>query len=189
VNRQDHPANAVAYHEQFVRGVARQVGLSIIEPTLYGTQDVLLFTKRMNPPLKETLGEGWYEEEREENGHWRWTKRTFVVHLKQPRSGGSQLRFRFRLPGTVIQEIGRICLKAFVADVPLREREYSTPGEHMYVQRLPETPQEDIVTVKFELDKCYGPKPNDPRELGVQVAFHSRCGATLRELSAIYLAP
>jgi SAM-dependent methyltransferase len=189
VNRQDHPANAVAYHEEFVRGVAQQAGLSIIDPTLYGGQDVLLFVKRMNLSLKETLGEGWYEEEEDENGHWRWTKRTFVVHVKQPRSGASQLWFRFRLPEALIQEIGRVCLKAVIAGVPLREREYSTPGEHIYVERLLETPREDIVTVRFELDKCYGPKPNDLRELGVQVAFHSLCGVTLRELSAIHLTP
>ena len=184
VNREDHPANAIAYQEEFVREVARQAGLSVIEPTHYGIQDVLLFTKRMDPAVPEALGEGWFEEE---NECWRWTKRIFVVYVKRPR-GASVLRFRFRLPSAVVQEIGIIRLKAFIDGVILPECEYSSAGEHMYVQQLPEAAQEDIVAVKFELNQTYGPKPGDPRELGVQVAFWSRCGTTLRELCPIYLA-
>jgi SAM-dependent methyltransferase len=45
VNREDYPTNAVAYEEAFVRELVRQAELRVMEPTRYGTQDVLLLTR------------------------------------------------------------------------------------------------------------------------------------------------
>jgi SAM-dependent methyltransferase len=42
LNREDYPANAVAYQEAFVRAMVRDAGLRVIEPTRYGIQDLLL---------------------------------------------------------------------------------------------------------------------------------------------------
>jgi SAM-dependent methyltransferase len=45
LNREDFPTNAVAYDEAFVRSLVRELGLRVIEPTRYGTQDLLLLEK------------------------------------------------------------------------------------------------------------------------------------------------
>ncbi len=45
VARRDYPAHAVAYPEAFIREMALNCGLRVIEPTRYGLQDVLLFEK------------------------------------------------------------------------------------------------------------------------------------------------
>ena len=45
VNREDYPANAVAYNEAFVRKLVQRAGLRVIEPTRYGVQDVLLLSR------------------------------------------------------------------------------------------------------------------------------------------------
>jgi SAM-dependent methyltransferase len=182
VNRHDHPANAVAYEEVFVREVAREAGLAVIEPTLYGSQDVLLLTKAAS---QHALLEGWYQEE---GGCFRWTERVFSVRLAQPRGGASELRFRFRLPEAILQETGSVRLKASIDGVNLPECAYSTGGDHVYVQRVPQTPRQDSALVRFEIDKAYGPKASDPRTLALQVVFRSRCGGAWRGLSPVYLA-
>ncbi len=43
VNREDYPANAVAYDEGFIRESARAAGLSVAEPVYYGKQDIVVF--------------------------------------------------------------------------------------------------------------------------------------------------
>ncbi len=182
VNRHDHPANAVAYEEEFVREVAREAGLAVIEPALYGSQDVLLLTRALG---ESELAEGWHEEE---EGYFRWTQRAFSVRLRQPCGRASELRFRFRVADALVREAGSVRLRASMDGVELPECKYSEGGEQLYVQELPQTPRKDFVTVRFELDKVYGPKPSDPRELGLQVVFRSRCGAAWRELCPVYLA-
>ena len=79
----------------------------------------------------------------------------------------------------------RDSLKASLAGAALPECEYATAGEHVYLQPLPAALPSDSFTVRFELDRTYGPTPSDPRELGVQVAFYSHCGAGFRELNPI----
>src|SRR5262249_58008772 len=132
------------------------------------SRDWLFSRNTCAPPLEEALGAGWYEEERDENGCWRWTARVFEMRLRPPRDGASSIRLRFRLPAAIIHETGPLHIKASIAGRILPDCEYSTAGEHIYAQRLPVIIREQIVTVRFELDKSYGPKPADPRELGVQ---------------------
>ncbi|MGC9998549.1 MAG: class I SAM-dependent methyltransferase [Bryobacteraceae bacterium] len=45
VSRLDYPNHAVAYLESFVRDMAFRSGLRVIEPTRYGSQDLLLFER------------------------------------------------------------------------------------------------------------------------------------------------
>jgi len=187
LNREDYPTNAVAYSEQFVRGIAREAELSVIEPTAYGAQDLLLFTKRIDTPLEVTLGDGWYQMEKD---CWRWTKRAFTVHmssvhLKSLSPRPMTLSLRFRLPAAVVRQTGPIHLKASLAGAALPECEYATAGDHVYLQPLPAAVPSDGFTVRFELDRTYGPTQSDPRELGIQVAFFAHCGAGFRDLNPI----
>jgi SAM-dependent methyltransferase len=182
LNRKDYPTNAVAYSEPFVRGLVRETKLSVIEPAAYGAQDLLVLTKPFERTFEVTLGDGWYEMEK---NCWRWTKRSFSVHLKPLGPRPMKLRLHFRLPTAVVQQTGPIHLKASLAGAALPECEYATAGDHVYLQALPEALPSDRFTVRFELDRSYGPTPSDPRELGVQVAFFAHCGAGFRNLDPI----
>ena len=182
LNRVDYPTNAVAYDEQFVRELVRETGLSVIEPAAHGAQDLLLLTKRIAPPRDIALGDGWYEMEK---NCWRWTKRAFSVELKPVGPRPATLRLHFRLPPAVIQQTRPIYLKASLAGAILPDCEYATAGDHIYLQPLPAELPLDWFTVRFELDRTYGPTPTDPRELGVQVAFFAPCGAGYRDLDPI----
>jgi SAM-dependent methyltransferase len=78
VNREDYPTNAVAYDEAYVRRIAAELGFEVIEPTLYGLQDVMLFSKAPGTWVPSHLERGWHELE---DGCWRWSERTFAVRL------------------------------------------------------------------------------------------------------------
>ncbi len=182
LNRDDHPANAVAYSEHFVRGVVSEAGLSVIEPTAYGSQDLLLLTKKPEWPLDAVLGEGWHQLEK---GCWRWTKQFFTVHLKLANTRPRTLQLRFHIPAAVIQEAGSIQMSAVAADVSLPQCEYKTAGDHIYSQQLPACLPASEFSVRFKLDKAFRPKSPDLRELGVQVPFFASCGAGFRCLDPI----
>jgi SAM-dependent methyltransferase len=182
LNRDDHPANAVAYSEQFVRAVVKDAGLSVIEPPAYGSQDLLLLTKAPNPLLDAVLGEGWHDLEK---GCWRWTKQSFTVHLKLADPRPRNLQLRFHIPAAVIRKLGSIHMSAVAADVPLPKCEYKSAGDHIYSQPLPPGLPEDGFSVRFLLDQAYLPESADSRELGVQVPFFVSCGAGIRDLDPI----
>jgi tRNA (mo5U34)-methyltransferase len=124
------------------------------------------------------LESGWHPME---NGSWRWTERVFSVTIK---GAPSILRFRFRLHESIFSAIGAVRLQAIVNSEALPACEYDSPGEHIYEGRLP---RDLDLTIRFELDKAFGPTPADRRELGLQVVFWSYDGPSPRPLNPIAL--
>jgi SAM-dependent methyltransferase len=186
VNREDHPSNAVAYAECYIRHTVGELGLEIVEPTLYGLQDVLFLTKAPATWAPAQLLSGWHELE---DGCWRWTERTFAVRLQRGKLNYSTLRFRFHLPPAILDEHKRVKLQAHVADVPLACSEYDTSGEQLYTCDIPNHAWIDgSAVIRFELDQARAPSPADLRELGVQVMFAECGGALNRGLEPFVLA-
>ncbi len=186
VNREDYPTNAVAYHEPYVRRMVAELGLKIIEPTLYGLQDVLLLTKAPGTWAQSQLQRGWHELE---DGYWRWTERAFEVRLRRALPGSATLRFRFYLPALVMHEHKTVRLSAHVDGVPLPSSEYSAAGDHNYICEITDRLWVDgSALIQFELDKALAPSPADWRELGMVVAFEDRSGPLRRRLEPFALS-
>jgi SAM-dependent methyltransferase len=168
------PTIAVAYDEMFVRQQAGDAGLRVIEPPRYSSQDLLLFCKKGDPRREPELKTGWHELEK---GRWRWTERIFDVKLS-PADGDTTLRFRFTIAKPLLEQLGSVRLRATAGKARLPEGEYTTHGEHLYVQALPpEVLTGKPITIRFELNGAFGPTPIDRRELGLQVVFWSYLGS------------
>jgi len=186
VNREDYPTNAVAYDEPYVRRTVTELGLEIIEPTLYGLQDVLWLGKAPGTWIPSQLVSGWHELE---NGCWRWTERAFAVRLQGGTPKSATLRFRFHLPAAIMDEHKRVRLRAHVDGVPLPSSEYDAPGEQLYICEIPDHLWVDgSALFQFELDKARAPSPADLRELGVQVMFSECSGSWRRRLEPFVLS-
>ncbi|MGD1091672.1 MAG: methyltransferase domain-containing protein [Bryobacteraceae bacterium] len=125
------------------------------------------------------LDGGWHPME---NGSWRWTERVFSVRIKGAASATSTLRFQFRLHDSIFNAIGGVRLHAVVNSEALPICEYNSPGEHIYERQLPRGLD---LTIRFELDKAFGPTPADRRELGLQVIFWIYDGPAPRPLDPI----
>jgi len=125
----------------------------------------MIRSKLADPWLDVDLDGGWHAME---DDSWRWTERVFGVLLKPTVSATPTLRFRFTIP----DELGPVRIRAAVNGTYLPECEYSSSGEHTYIQAIPPLTS-DHVSIRFELDKSLGPSPADRRELGVQVKFWS----------------
>jgi len=180
VNREDFPTNAVAYSEPYLRRAVAELGLEIIEPTLYGVQDVLLLGKAPRKCVQPQLERGWHELE---DGCWRWTERAFAVRLRRVAPERATLRFRFHLPAAIMDEYKRVRLSAHVEGVPLVSTEYAAPGEQLYICQIPDRVWVDgSALIQFELDKSIRPSPKDWRELGLVVAFGVCSGPLIRRL-------
>ena len=186
VNREDYPTNAVAYDEIYVRRTVAELGFEIIEPTLYGLQDVLLLSKAPGTWVQSQLERGWHELE---NGCWRWTERAFAVRLRRVVPNRATLRFRFHLPAAIMDEHKRVRLRAHVEGVPLLSSEYAASGEQLYICEIPDRLWVDgSVLIQFDLDKARAPSPADLRELGLQVAFGECSGPLKRRLEPFVLS-
>jgi SAM-dependent methyltransferase len=165
VNREDFPTNAVAYEERYVRRVVQEAGLQVLEPVRYGSQDIMLLTK---PIASIELREGWYELE---TNTWRWTTRSFGVKVKR-RKDAFTLRFRFRIAEALLENDRTLRLSAAVGESRLQAVNYSTVGEHLYVQKIPPPALgEEWALIHFQIESAYEPATEDRRELGVQVIF------------------
>jgi SAM-dependent methyltransferase len=183
VNREDFPANAVAFREDFVREILDQAGLAALGPPRYGPQDLLLIT-RVAPAESVGLLSGWHELESE---RWRWTERVFNVSLPRPPADAATLRFRFTIAEAVLKETGIVRLRAAVNGVALETREFTTTGESIYVQRIPPAVLQasERPLIRFELENACTSAGPDRRELGVQVVFWTHCNETLRALQLV----
>jgi len=186
VNREDYPTNAVAYDEPYVRRTVAELGFEIIEPTLYGIQDVILLEKALGTWVEPQLQRGWHELE---SGCWRWTKRAFEVCLRRAGPGRVTLRFRFHLPAGIMDEHKRVRLNAHGAGLPLGSSEYTASGEQLYICEIPDRLWVDgSAIIQFELDKARAPSPADLRELGLLVAFKECSGPLQRPLEPFVLS-
>jgi hypothetical protein len=133
----------------------------------------MIRSKLADPWLDVDLDGGWHAME---DSSWRWTERVFSVLLK-PTASATTLRFRFTT-------IGPVRIQAAVNGTCLPGCEYSSSGEHTYIQPIPRFTS-DHVSIRFELDKALEPSPADRRELGVQVKFWSYDTPVPRALSPI----
>jgi hypothetical protein len=178
VNNQECPTNAVAYNEAFVLSVVDRVGLRLLGPARYGVQDILLLSKQADSLEDLQLEQGWHALE---NDCWRWTAGRFAVRLPRHLSGAGTLRFKFAVPQALLKGTSALRLWATINDVLLPVSTYTTAGEHIYVQNVPLAAlNANTFTIRFEVDKAYGPSEVDQRELGVQVAFWRYCNDTRR---------
>jgi SAM-dependent methyltransferase len=181
VNREDHPTNAVAYGEPYVRSAVQEFGLEIIEPTLYGLQDVLFLTKAPGTWIPAQLVSGWHELE---DNCWRWTERAFSVRVHRRQRDNATLRFRFHVP----PEHKKVRLRSHVERIPLSCFEYDTPGEQLYISDIPaDAWLDDSALIQFQLDQALPPSSQDRRELGVQVMFAECPGSLNRRLEPFTL--
>jgi SAM-dependent methyltransferase len=186
VNRPDYPTNAVAYEERYVRRAAEQLGLAIIEPALYGLQDVLWLCKAPGTWIPSQLMSGWHELE---ESCWRWTERAFAVRLTRGESRSKTLRFRFLLPAEIMDQQKSVRLRAHAEGVPLACAEYHASGEQVYSSEIPDQVWKDgSAVIRFELDQALPPSTRDLRELGVQVLFAESSGALKRRLEPFVLS-
>jgi SAM-dependent methyltransferase len=185
VNREDHPTNAVAYEEPFVRGALQELGLEIIGSPLYGTQDILLLAKAPGWWIPPQLMAGWHALE---DGCYRWTERRFSVRLRRGQMGNATVRFRFHLPPAIMEQHKTVLLQAKVDGMPLLSREYHSCGEQLFVCEIPAHLWTDgSALMEFELDKALAPSPADGRELGLQVMFRDSSGSLNRRLEPLVL--
>jgi SAM-dependent methyltransferase len=183
VNREDFPANGVAFHEDFVRRMLDQAGLAVLGPPRYGPQDLLLITRVASAESVRLLG-GWHELESE---RWRWTERVFTISLPQPPADAATLRFRFTIAEAVLKETGIVRLRAAVNGVELETSEFKTAGESLYIQQVPPMAIQasECPLIRFELETAYRSAGSDRRELGVQVVFWTHCNETRRALHPV----
>lgn len=137
---------------------------------------VLAESRLALPPCEFHLERGWHELE---YGIWRWTKRSFAVHLDlRAPLAPAVLRFQFQLPEQILEQRPVTTLSATVNGVPLKPQAFSTPGEHEYSARIPALPA-GPVEIEFELEGATGAAGADRRELGVYVTFPGGSPITL----------
>lgn len=183
VNREDFPANAVAYEEGYVRRTASEAGLEIIGPPRYGFQDVLLLGKAWDRRWEAEPGAGWHEWE---GGRQRWTGREFEVRLRRTQPERRTLRFRFHLPAAGREERKSVRLTATVEGRTLHRGEYATGREHLLVCEIPGALwAEGGVTVQFALDSVYATAAGETRELGLLVVFEEGAGPWKRRAAPL----
>ncbi|MCC6369141.1 MAG: class I SAM-dependent methyltransferase [Bryobacterales bacterium] len=186
VNCEEYPTNAVAYSEAYLRTLLARLGLETIGPVMYGLQDIVILGKAPGTWAESEPERGWHALE---DGCFRWTERTFAVRLRGPVIRKPVLRFRFYLPGVLIEDHGPLRLSAAVKGLPLRSVVYDTPGEQLYVTEIPEEARtEETIVIDFELDKARPPSPSDWRELGLVVSFHESSGRLRRPLEPFLLS-
>ena len=113
---------------------------------------------------------GWHELER---NSYRWTERRFSVRLTiPPAPDDACLKLSFFLPPGVSSQLGTVKLSATVNGVPLPAVPYHSPGEHVYVQRIPPgTLAGHEAVVEFSLDRALPAARADQRELGLIISF------------------
>ena len=129
---------------------------------------------RTDPALTAKLVEGWHELE---EGHWRWTERSFSVELPvtEPRTD-AVLELEFVYPDVLKQRADSLQLRAAIGDTALPIASYAIAGEHVYRAPVPRgLLQKPAVLVKFELNQALPPDSKDRRErgiIGLSVGLH-----------------
>jgi tRNA (mo5U34)-methyltransferase len=115
------------------------------------------------------LCEGWYDSE---DGNFRWTQKSFSVTLGPlATQSAAQLSLFFYLPEIMIQQLGKVGLRATVNGTALEKHEYSTPGDQVYTERVPPDALGGTeLRIEFTVDQPFS-FGNDDRELGVLVSF------------------
>ena len=150
-------------------------GCSSNEPQLVhpiaesGEEVVLLSTLDVaDPRAVDQLVEGFHQLE---NGAWRWTAGKFSVVVKVPVSTSPQVLavvFRLTVPEVVTQRLGPVTLAVQANGSSLGSVTYDQPGDYVFQKDLPpESSDQELVRLDFELDKALPPGDPDYRELAI----------------------
>jgi hypothetical protein len=118
-----------------------------------------------DPDSATQLGTGFYNIEW---GNGRWTRQSFSVMLKAPRTAkerGAVLRAKIDLPKALIDQEQKVTLGCTVAGKGLPEETWDTPGGHLFSHDVPALTA-DPVPVSCKVDKRFI-APGDSRELGL----------------------
>ncbi len=124
--------------------------------------------RRTDPALTAGLVQGWHELE---EGHWRWTERTFSVEFDTADIRGDvALELEFVYPDALKARTECLQLQASLADTIFPAAVFRTAGEHVYRARIGKHLLRDPKTlVRFELDQALPPDASDRRERGIVV--------------------
>jgi hypothetical protein len=130
--------------------------------------------RRTDPALTAHLLKGWHELE---EGHWRWTERTFSVELPTvDLRSGAMLELEFVFPDALKERAQSVQIGAVIGDTRLPVASYSEPGEQVYRAAVPiQILSRPKTVVRFELDQAVPPDSRDRRERGIvalSVGFH-----------------
>ena len=142
-----------------------------LEPTDESAASLMTTVNAADPAAALQLIRGFHQIEQ---NSWRWTMGQFSVVLKPPPNAsqnGARLVVRFSLPDAVLQNTGKITLRASIAGTPVGEAAYATAGEYTFSTDLPgRVIPQNAVTVDFALDKYLQAGTVDARELGIIVS-------------------
>lgn len=194
----DDPSNFWIFSEAGLRRIFDRCGWELCEYTTTGVQNgstptrndrdqrafCMLRSKLPDPWLNIDLDGGWHPME---NNSWRWTERVFSIRLSGPITKADPiLRFTFHLPQQILDATGPLRLTASIGAERLKTCAFSVSGQHTYETPLPSgLLTTSDVCIRFELDKCWGPRASDQRQLGVQVAFWDYQQRTPSSLSPV----
>ena len=118
-----------------------------------------------DPDVEVQLVKGFHKIEW---GSGRWTKQSFTVSLKPPRTAherGATLRVKLDLPRALIEQEESVSLACTIDGKGLTEERWKTSGAHVLTRDVPALTA-DPVAVTCTVDKKYT-APGDSRELGV----------------------
>ena len=129
----------------------------------------LLESRHTNLDMDARLGEGWYQWE----GACRWTAQRFSFAVRRPAFTRStpELTLRFLIPDVMLATRPSVTLVARVNSYALPSHTYTTSGEHMYQEKIPQAAVLDKLDITFETDDVLRPPAPDTRALGVFVPF------------------
>lgn len=149
---------------------------SFADGAAYADQDGWLLTvedKRWLTLRQVVYAEGWYAQEQNQEGSWRWSQPTATLSVSNPRDeaflhldyNGRAVLFPDRPRTVTLTSVGRL-LHSFVDDVPGRQqRRIRLPAGVFGATARPQ--------IQIALDRPFVPadhvESHDPRELGIQV--------------------
>ena len=129
----------------------------------------LLESRNTDLNLDARLAEGWFAWE----GTCRWTAQRFSFLVRRPLLTRStpELYLRFLVPDVVLATRPSVTLGASVNGYPLPPHTYTTSGEHIYQEKIPQAAVREKLEITFETDDVLRPPLPDTRALGVFVPF------------------
>jgi 2-polyprenyl-3-methyl-5-hydroxy-6-metoxy-1,4-benzoquinol methylase len=129
----------------------------------------LLESANADLDLDARLTQGWHRLE----GKCRWTEQRFSFVVQRPRVTRStpELYLRFLIPEAILAGRPSVTLAARVNGYSLPAHIYTTAGEQVYQEKLPQAALREQLEITFETDDVLWPPPPDPRALGIFVPF------------------
>lgn len=122
--------------------------------------------RRTDPGLTARLVKGWHDLE---EGHWRWTERTFSVEFSTADlRTDAVLELEFVYPDPLKERADSLEVKAAIGETALPAAQFTSTGEQVYRATIPfGLLQSPTTLVRFELDQALPPDSKDRRERGI----------------------